>query len=146
MIKILRKECVILKADKGTGVVVMKIEDYNNCLNELFSDKSCFKMVDTDRTLTRLRTLQNYLLRLFKRKEISETEKKAMTPKAATFARAHCLPKTHKDYDTLPPYRPVVDTTGTPDYKVGKFLANLLNPLTTNEHTSRDSFDAANKI
>ena len=58
VIKNLRKECVILKPDKGTGVVVIKIEDYRKCLNQLFSDKNYFKKVDEDHMLTHLGTLQ----------------------------------------------------------------------------------------
>ena len=34
----------------------------------------------------------------------------------------------------------------TPHYRVGKFLANLLSPLTQNEYTVKDSFEAVNMI
>ena len=37
-------------------------------------------------------------------------------------------------------------TTGTTHCLVGKYLANLLNPLTINEYSVKDSFDAANRI
>ena len=36
----------------------------------------------------------------------------------------------------MPPFRPIIDTTGTPHYNVGKFLANSL----------RDSFHAVSEI
>ena len=39
-----------------------------------------------------------------------------------------------------------IDTTGTPHYNVGKFLAKLLNPLAQNEYTLRDSFHAVSEI
>ena len=61
-------------------------------------------------------------------------------------ARAHGLPKLHKDYDITPPLRPIIDTTGTCYYTVAKFLAKLLNPLTENEYVLKDSFDAAERI
>ena len=69
-----------------------------------------------------------------------------MQPKFAQIGRAHGLPKTHKQHLDLPPFRPIVDTTNTPYYEIAKFLANLLNLLTLNEFTVKDSFDAANKI
>ena len=56
------------------------------------------------------------------------------------------MPKIHKEYNRLPKFRPIIDTTGATHYKVGKYLANLLNPLTKNEFTLRDSYDAAEKI
>ena len=69
-----------------------------------------------------------------------------MRPKFAQIGRAHGLLKTHKKFEVLPPFRPIVDTTNTPYYGIVKFLANLLNPLTLNDFTVKDSFDAANKI
>ena len=42
--------------------------------------------------------------------------------------------------------RPIIDTTGSPYYGVGQYLSSLLQPLTMNEYTVRDSFEAAEKI
>ena len=42
--------------------------------------------------------------------------------------------------------RPIIDTTGTPYYDVGKYLAKLLNPLTINEFSLKDSFNATSRI
>ena len=52
----------------------------------------------------------------------------------------------HKHFDTIPSFQPIVDTTGSTQYSVGKYLSELLNPLTYIEYSLRDSFDAANKI
>ena len=65
---------------------------------------------------------------------------------AAQLGRAHGLPKIHKECDTIPEFCPIIDTTGTPYYEVGKFLAKLLNPLTMNEFSLKDSFDATKRI
>ena len=69
-----------------------------------------------------------------------------MRPKHAKPARAHGLPKIHKPYDTLSKFCPIIDTVDSTHYNVGKFLTNLLNPLTLNDHTIKDSFDAASRI
>ena len=58
-----------------------------------------------------------------------------MRPKAPQVGRAHGLPKIHKSYNTLPSFRPIIDTTNTPHYGVGKFLTRLLSPLTQNEYS-----------
>ena len=62
------------------------------------------------------------------------------------FGRAHALPKTLKKFDTVPKFRPIVDTTKTPHYNVGKFLSSLLSPLPLNSYSLSDSFDAVNNI
>ena len=69
-----------------------------------------------------------------------------MRPQHAKPARAHGLPKTQKEYEHLPKFRPIIDTTGTTHYNVGKYLTNLLNPLTSNDYSLKDSFDTANRI
>ena len=69
-----------------------------------------------------------------------------MRPQAASFGRAHGAPKTHKDFTDLPTFRPIIDTTTTPHYNVGKFLASLLNPLTLNQFNLNDTFDAVSAI
>ena len=53
---------------------------------------------------------------------------------------------THKIFDTLPKFRPIIDMTNTPHYNVGKFLSNLLHPLTLNDYSLADSFDAVPQI
>ena len=50
------------------------------------------------------------------------------------------------DIDNNPPFQRIADTTGTTHYSVGKYLSELLSPLTQNEYSLTDSFDAANRI
>ena len=52
----------------------------------------------------------------------------------------------HKHFDNIPSFQPIIDTTGITHYSVGKYLFELLNPLTQNEYSFRDSFDAVNRI
>ena len=56
------------------------------------------------------------------------------------------MPKTHKSFKDLPAFQPIIDTTTTPHYNVGKFLSSLLNPLTVNDYNLRDSFRAVSEI
>ena len=96
----------------------------------MFFDRSKFKVIQKDPTLTQLKTGQNNVNTMFKRNEISEEEKKKLRPMAAQLGRAHGLPKTHKAYANLPSFRPIIDTTSTPYCNIGKFLSSLLQPLT----------------
>ena len=69
-----------------------------------------------------------------------------MKPKFVQIGRAHRLPKIQKEFLKVPSFQPIVDTTNTPHCGVGKFLTNLLNPLTQNEYAVKDSFEAVNMI
>lgn len=60
--------------------------------------------------------------------------------------RVHGTAKVHKDFERIPPLRPIVDTIGSTHYGVGKFITRLLNPLTLNDYSLKDSFDAAARI
>ena len=53
-----------------------------------------------------------------------------MRPKFGQVGRAHGLPKIPKQFNNVPSFRPIIDTTNAPHYNVGKYLANLLNSLT----------------
>ena len=135
-----------MKPDKGNGIVLLNKDDYTRSMEHLFSDKNKFKQLDSDPTLTRLSSLQSYVRKLKNNNEITEAEYKAMRPQNARPAKACGLPKIHKEFDNLPPFRPIIDTTGTTHSFTAKFLANLIKPLTTNQFTFDDSFDAARKI
>ena len=41
-------------------------------------------------------------------------------------ACGHGLPKIHKPFDILPKFRPIIDTTGTTHYSVGKYISGTL--------------------
>ena len=146
IIKKLREKYMILKPDKGNGVVLMNKADYHDAMNQLFSDKTKFTIIKDDPTLNRLKTVQNYLINLCKSNEITKAEKKQMRPISAQLGRAHVLPKIHKVFANISKFRPIIDTTNTPYYKTGQYLSSLLQPLTINDYTLKDSFDAANKI
>ena len=98
-IKTLRKlkdKCLILKPDKGQGIVLINRDDYNNSLENLFNDTSKFQLLDHDPTIRNLSTVQSYLNTLYNYQEISLEDKNAMRPKFGQVGRAHGLPKTQK--------------------------------------------------
>ena len=146
IIEELYKHVAILKPDKGNGIVLFDIKDYTNSVEHLFKDPKKFQILDTDPTITRMKLLQSYLRTLLHRKEITKAKFDLMRPKNAKPARVHGLPKIHKEFLNIPKFRPIIDTTGTSHCLVGKYLASLLYPLTTNEFSIKDSFDAASKI
>ena len=69
-----------------------------------------------------------------------------MRPKFSQNRRAHGLPKIYKDYQEIPTFCPIVDTTSTPQYGIAKLLSSLLNPLVKNNYFVKNSFQTANRI
>jgi hypothetical protein len=110
ILKKLNTHFAILKPDKGNGIVLLNRSDYVHSLNSLFDNPQKFKRISNDLTSTRLSTLKSYLCTLLNRSEINETEYiyTLLRPTHAHFARA------------LPKFRPIIDTTNTPHYNVGK--------------------------
>ena len=78
VLKQLRQDCVILKPDKGNGIVLINKTEYNLAMKRLFSDRSKYKVIQKDPTFTKLKTVQNYVNTMFKRNKISEEEKKQL--------------------------------------------------------------------
>ena len=78
IIKHLGKTLVIMKPDKGNGIVLLNKEDYTNSMENLFSNKTKFKELVSDPTISRLSSLQSYLQKLKNNNEITEAEYKAM--------------------------------------------------------------------
>ncbi len=97
-------------------------------------------------TIINSSTLQNYLRTIYNRGEITSDVYSEVQPQSTQPARAHGFPKTHKDFDTLPPFRPIIDTTGTAYQPIAKYLTRVLNPLTMNAYTLKDSFEAVSRI
>ena len=112
----------------------------------VYQDESKFRKISEDPTHTRLKTVQTYLRKLLERKEITEEVFKKTRPQHAKIARAHGLPKVHKSFDILPKFRPIIGTTGSTHHNIGQYFTKLLCPLTQNNYTLKDSFDAAERI
>ena len=146
IIKNLRKELVILKPDQGDGIVLLNANGYYNGIKKLFQDKLKFKQILEDPNPSSLTSVQRYLKKFNKRSELRNDTYDKIQPISAKLARAHGLPKIHKLFKNIPLFRPIIDTTGTTHYSVGKYLSELLNSLTHNDYSLKDSFDAATRL
>ena len=116
VIKQLRKDIAILKPDKGNGVVLLNNKNYTTSVGSLFKDTKTSRFLESDPTITRMKILQNYLSTLHEQNELTKEEYDTMRPKNGKLARAHGLPKIRKKYDNIPKFRPIVNTTGMPQF------------------------------
>ena len=149
MLKVLRnikEKCLILKPDKRQRIVLIDKTDYYNSMERLGNDASKFTLLHKDPTLCNTSTVQTYINTLHKRNEITLEDKNLIRPKFAHIGRVHGLPKIHKDYQDMPTFHPIVNTTSTPYYGIAKYLSSLRNPFTINNYSVKDFFEAVKHI
>ena len=131
------KSIVIIKADKGNTVVIQDIEVYRRKLLTLLEQDGKFKKLNSDETLLRERRLQDYLRSLTKverSNKLSDTDYHRILPCGSKAGVLYGLPKIHKDNC---PIRPIISAVGTYNYKLAKFLNEILSPLATNNNHTK---------
>ena len=75
------------------------------------------------------------------KKEISSEQYKDLSPSGSRPGIMYGLTKLHQIVaDGLPSFRPILSAIVTPTFKLSKFLVPILQPLTTNEYTIKESF------
>lgn len=129
---------VILKADKGSVTVAMEKTEYICKTEELLTDSSTYKMVDTDPTQSVQFKLNELLKTLKRNNEIDEVLYKKLSSFNSVCAKLYTLPKIHKPEI---PVRPIVSCINSPTYDVSAFVAGLLTVCFKN-HSSYDIQDS----
>ena len=139
---------VILKPDKGNGVVVLDRATYDESILNLITDSSKFNNLNCDPTLSREGKLQRLLRKLKKNGEIDDTTYKDIYPTGSQPARIYGSPKMHKvcEPSSAPPFRPIVSSIGTYNYNLAKFLCTLLDSHIPSDFCARDTFSFVNEI
>ena len=79
--------------------------------------------------------------------KISKDEYDKICPKGSRPEILYDNPKIHKPVaNNLPKFQPILSAINTPGYNIAKFLIPILEPLTHNEFTIKDSFSFAKEI
>lgn len=131
---------IVNKPDKGRGVVVMDKTDYVEKMNNILSDTSKFVKNNSDifKETVRIEDKVNrFIDKLSKDKIIDADFKKTLRATGSRPGTMYGSPKVHK---TGTPLRPVLSTIGTANYKLSKYLVQLLSPVVGNEYSIKDSF------
>ena len=143
------KDIIILRPDKGNGVVVLDKVVYNKAMVDLLSDNSKFKSLESDLTLCREGQLQWFLRKLKKNGLLDCNIYREIYPSGSQPARLYGLPKLHKVKDPktiTPPFRPIVSSIGTYNYNLAKYLCSLLKPHISSEFCATDTFSFVQEI
>ena len=130
------KQIVILKQDKGRGVVIVDRSLYIDKA-ALLLDSNKFKRLNEDPTNTLEGSVQRTLRSI--REVIGESDYWKLYPRGSKPAQFYGTAKIHKmksgDPPSELPLRPIVSNIGTATYKLSKHLAQLLSPLTKSEYS-----------
>ena len=141
------------EAGKGNTVVITEKNAYVNKMKEIISDTTKFEQIniEQDKQLNFLLKREQKVIDLIKRLEtegkISEKEYELIYPRGSRPDILYESPKVHKPViNNCPKFRPILSTTGTPTYKLAKFLFPIFSPLTSNAFSVHDSFSFADKV
>ena len=133
---------IVLKPDKGNGVVIMDRQVYINSCYDIINNPTKFKLLSDDPTIAREARLQRLLRKLKKGSHINDQMYQDIFPRGSQPARLYGLPKLHKlrNPNDTPPLRPIVSSINSYNYNLAKYLSSLLSPLIPNNHSAKDSF------
>ena len=140
------KSIVITRPDKGLGTVILDKLEYISKVEEILSDTTKFKRIleDPFKYITKLEDKLARLLRKFlKLKIITDETFKYLFPSGSTLGVLYGLPKIHKLNN---PIRPILSTIGTFNYHLAKFFVPIIEPLTINKFTLKNSYDFVKEI
>jgi hypothetical protein len=140
-------EIVILRQDKGRGVVILDKTVYIS-KGENFLNGPEFEKLDFDPTKAFQTQVQD-TLRGMKKKFTKKVYRK-LYPSSSRPGLYFGLAKVHKlkgstDVNRLP-MRPVISNIGTATYELSKYLAELLKPLTKSEYSIDSTKDFVDRI
>ena len=114
------------KFDKGNGFAILEAEDYFLKLDRLIEDGSKFIEVKLqDDTIHPIIQKENSIAYYVKRYLRKDDDYTSLIPSGSKPGKLYGLAKVHKDNT---PLRPVVSMVGTPEYKLAKYLDNLIKP------------------
>lgn len=137
------RSIVILKADKGKCVVLLRKSDYNNDLETMLQDESKFRVLKEDPTIKRENKLIQHLLKLKKDGDITEQFYKKVRPNGSQPARLYGLPKVHKNNH---PLRPICSSVNAYNYKLASELASIISPYAISDFSVKNTFTFVEEI
>ena len=135
------KSIIITRPDKGRGTVILDKDEYISKVETILSDTTKFKCITDDpfKYITKLEDKLARLLRKYlKLKLITKEIFNYLFSSGSTLGILYGLPKTHKVDN---PIRPILSTIGTFNYNLAKYFVPIIEPLTTNEYTLKNSVE-----
>ena len=143
----------IQKSDQWNSIVIVNKDDYVQKMQNILSDFSKFseiciaKEIHVNFSINIGKQITDLLKQLNDSEVISDTEYKKLKPRGSRFGILYGLCKIHKSLiDNCPPFRPILSAIKTPSYNIAKYLVPILEPITTNKFTIKNSFEFAKEV
>ncbi len=143
------KDIIVQKSDKGNSVVILNKIDYVNKMLDILNDQTKFTKLEFkggkeyNHIVNIEKRITQAINRLKKNKKIDDETCKKLTPVGSKLGIMYGLGKVHKPGC---PLRPILSAIGTSGYQIAKFLVPLLEPITINNFTVKDSFAFAKEL
>ena len=137
----------ITRPDKGRGTVVLDKKEYLEEMEKILSDTTKFKPISEDAftVITKVEDrLQRFLRKLLAENSITKNTYQSLFANGSNCGCLYGLPKTHKRGKLT--FRPILSALGTFNYNLAKYFVPILEPLTKNECTVKNSYEFVNEV
>ena len=121
-------EIVIKPADKGGAVVIQNTTDYITEAKSQLNDRKYYHQVDHDLTEEYTSQVNQYLIGLHQKREITYRVLKRSTTEKWKTPQFYMLPKIHK-LKRPPPGRPIVSANGCATERISALVDIILRPI-----------------
>lgn len=135
--KVEKYNLVVIRADKGNTVVIIRRTNYVSKMLNILSDTSKFKCVNEESSIDRLRKFQSFLRYHHKQGVFTDDEYAELFPTSTSIPTMYGLPKTHK---AGIPLRPILSMAGCFNHAFAKWIGKRLERLREAKSIARDSF------
>lgn len=145
LIKLQRDRIIVIKAcDKGAGIIILNFDDYlKACYSHLWSEqahedgasKPYYNKVDDFEIERAKRRIINVLDVGLNSQIITQQEYNEMNPEDKDVGRFYCNFKVHKNYNHIPPVRPINSGSGSITENISLFVNHHIKDL-SNTHSS----------
>jgi hypothetical protein len=142
------KSISVTKFDKGNGICILNTDDYLCKLDQIVADTTKFRKVVNNRKnarhpIYRRMELVKQDVKKHLAKFLTEQEIRFMTPSGCGTGRLYGTTKVHK---TGQPVRPIVSMVNTPEYRLAKYLDNIIKPFIPSKYSISSNTEFMQKL
>ncbi|XP_064107906.1 uncharacterized protein LOC135216468 [Macrobrachium nipponense] len=141
-----QENLIIIRPDKGKGVVILNKTDYIQKVETILEDNSKFRFLGEPDFSTIFRSedkITRFLRSLLDQKVINNDTYQDLLTTGGSYGIMYGLPKIHKEGI---PIRPILTSYDTPNYKLANYLVPLLTEFSSNSYTLKNSLEFKERI
>ncbi|XP_043926427.1 uncharacterized protein LOC122801032 [Protopterus annectens] len=135
-----------MKADKGSGTMVMEQKKYIQTFERSLTDDQVYKNISIKQAQQHFKQIDDLILELYLRDEITQAEKDFMLVTKPSLGKFFGIPKVHMNPDD-PPFRHVVSNQRTKTKKISQYVDHILSPIVqSSKYYTKDFWAFLNNI